>query len=120
MLIMIVISVLFLFLGNWLYNQHEHVKFNYEGSFWHKLDKKMKQPWFKNNSRPDLQMLYPWIPPIWDGYHCFSWLMKWTYYMPFALMLCLFTEWFFVAGGTIIYAFVSLTWSKITYHWTFK
>jgi len=119
MITLIAISFILMVAENWCYQQHEHLKFNYKGSFWDKLDQKLMRPWFRNNSRPDWRAKYNYIPFIWDGYHFFSWIMKMFYYFSFAIWMIPDLHWG-ILPITIVYMFLSYTQNQITYRWTFK
>jgi len=109
-------------LAAWCYQQHEHVNFNYEGSVWQSLDDKLPEPFFKNNSRPELKShpVFQFMPFTWDGYHMFAWLMKYFFWLAFAI------SYYFecrnvtkpVAVGLVV-AISDLILSNLTYGWFF-
>ena len=116
----LLVALLFFIIAGWFYMQHEHVNFNYSGSYWEKLDQGFDRPWFKNNSRPDIQRMLPMLPFLWDGYHCFSWLMKLCYWLMFAIYFYKDERylWYVVLLGLGM-AFGNYFMSLFTYGWTF-
>lgn len=123
MLNIILIMLVFWIIGGWFYQQHEHVKFNYDGSHWQKFDSKMSKPYFKNNSHPEREVhpVLRYLPFTWDGYHAFSWLMKVFY------VLMAFTPLYYMGAPVLILIFIALVFgvlnyfvSDYTYYWTFK
>jgi len=75
----LLIAVICFLLASMLFMMHEHVLFNYAGSRFELWDNRMKRPWWKNNSRPELKK-YIWLPMIRDGYHFLGWLMQLCYW----------------------------------------
>ena len=122
-ILIIIPSLIVWIVAGWFYQQHEHVKFNYSGSLWEKLDNKFKHPWFKNNSRPDLQIhwLFKFIPFTWDGYHFFAWMMKLCYWVSFAIPMYVVEPYLlFVLFVGVIFSTSDFVFSKVLYKWTFK
>jgi len=116
------VIILFLLAG-WCYQQHEHINFNYPGSFWEQVDSKMERPWFKNNSRPEWQdhSVLKFLPFTWDGFHFFSSLMKFYFFLIFAIYL--YQEepyWWFVVFMGLAIGVLDLIVSKLTYGWFFQ
>ena len=123
LLILIPVFVLWIFAAMF-YQLHEHVLHNYWGSKFDKWDnKKFDRPWFKNNSRPDLQdhWFFRFLPFTWDGYHCFAWLMKLCYWLIFAIVLYVLLEpylWFSLLLGLVM-SLLDVAFGKLAYRWFF-